>query len=211
MKLIENPMIACDVMSFITLTQISAIQADDSIDIKQKQIIQHKMLLAGGVFCGVASEFHKYEFIVDDVKYPILISPSMATIGESDSRDGAYVYITRNQGGFYEMPKPDSRIENVICIYGSFDIENPCIEFYYGELLMCSVSIVTNDNQVVPHITMCDTDDLKDEFMKQSYQLIQESAQSAIASITLSFMAGYKEGYEKAIDEMNNNDNEGEE
>lgn len=205
MKLIENAMIGCDMMSVISLSQISAIQADDSIDIKQKQITTPKILLAAGVFGGVASGFHKHEFIVDDVKYPIILSPSIATIGESDSRDGAYVYITRNQGGFYEMPKPDSRIENVICIYGSFDIENPYVEFYYGELLMCSVSFIGNDSQVVPHITMCDTDDLKDEFMKQSYQLIQESAQSAIASINLSFMAGYKEGYEKAVDEMNNN------
>lgn len=209
MKLIENPMIGCDVMSFISLSQISAIQADDSIDVKQ--IIIHKMFLLGGIFCEVASKFHQHEFVVDDVKYPVLLTPSMATIGEPDSRDGAYVYITRNPEGFYNIPKPDSRIENVICIYGSFDIENPHVEFYYGELLMCSVSFITNNNQVVPHIIMCDTDDLKDEFMKQSYQLIQESVQSAIASITLSFMAGYKEGYEKAIDEINNNDTEGEE
>lgn len=205
MKLIENPMIVCDVMSFISLTQISAIQTDDSVDIKRKQIIVPKILLAASIFCGVASEFHKHEFIVDDVKYPIILSPSMATIGEPFSRDGAYVYITRNQEDFNKIPKPDSRIKNVICIYGSFDIENPCIEFYYGELLMCSVSFIENGNLVVPHITMCDTDDLKDEFMKQSYQLIQESTQSAIASINLNFMAGYKEGYEKAIDEINNN------
>ncbi|MBR5296365.1 MAG: hypothetical protein IKU29_00640 [Parabacteroides sp.] len=205
MKLIENEMTRCDLMSVISLSQIGTIQADDSIDIKRKQIIMSKILLAGAVFDGVACGFYKHEFIVDDVRYPILLSPSMATIGEPDSRDGAYVYITRNQGGFYKMPKPDSRIENVICIYGSFDIENPCVEFYYGELLMCSVSFIENGNQVVPHITMCDTDDLKDEFMNQSYQLIQEFAQSAIASINLSFMAGYKEGYEKAANEMNNN------
>ena len=211
MKLIENPMTSCDLMSIISLSQISAIQADDSIDITQKQIIVPKILLAAGVFGRVACEFHKREFVVDDVGYPIKLSLSMATIGEPDSRDGAYVYITRNQEGFNKMPKPDSRIENVICIYGNFDIENPCVEFYYGELLMCTVSFIATDNQVVHRMTMCDTDDLKDEFMKQSYQLIQESVPEAIATFSEIFMDGYKEGYEKAANEMNNNDTEGEE
>lgn len=198
MILVENPMIQCDVMSYISLAQASAAMYDQSLDPKTKQKIHNKTILAGAIFCGVALAFNEKKFIVDDIEYSAILTPSIATIGESDSRDGAYVYITRNQGGFYELPKPDSRIDDVICIYASFDVETPVIEFYYGELLMCSVSIVD-----IPHMTMCDKDELKDEFMKQAYSIIETRVQDAIAKVQLSTMAGYKDGYNAALNELN--------
>lgn len=198
MKLVENPMIQCDVMSYISLAQASAAMYDQSLDPKTKQKIQNKTIFVGTIFCGVALAFNEKKFIVDDIEYKIILTPSIATIGEPDSRDGAYVYITRNQGGFYELPKPDSRIDDVICIYASFDVENPVIEFYYGELLMCSVSIVD-----IPHMTMCDKDELKDEFMEQAYSIIETNVQDSIAKVQLSYMSGYKDGYNRALNESN--------
>lgn len=199
MKLLENPMIHCDIMSFISLSQSHAVFCDNSIDMNEKQKIQRGLTLAGGIFCGVAIAFNEQKTVVDDVEYSYMLSPSMATIGEPDSRDGAYVYMTRNPGGFYEMPEPDSRIEDGICIYSNFDINNPCVEFYYGETLICSVSIGD-----VPHMTMCDKNELKDEFMSEAYSLIEKNVQSAITQITITYMAGYKKGLEDMQKEGDN-------
>ena len=199
MKLVENPMIQCDVMSFISLSQSHAVLCDKSLEMNEKQKIQRGLTLAGGIFCGVAIAFNEQKTVVDDVEYSYLLSPSMATIGEPNSRDGAYVYMTRNPGGFYEMPEPDSRIEDGICIYANFDINNPCVEFYYGETLICSVLIGD-----VPHMTMCDKNELKDEFMSEAYSLIEKNVQTAITQITITYMAGYKKGLDDMQKEGNN-------
>lgn len=191
MKLVETPMINCDIMSFISLSQSHAVLYDKSLEMDEKQKIQHGLTLASAIFCSGALAFNDKKTVVDDVEYSYTLTPSMATIGEPDSRDGAYVYISRNPGGFFELPEPDSRIEDVICIYASFDIKKPCVEFYYGETLICSVSI-----EGVPHMTMCDKDLLEDEFMSEAYSLIESGVQTAITQITISYMAGYKKGYE---------------
>lgn len=202
MKLFENPMVHCDIMSFISLTQASAAMVDESLDQKQKQAVQHRMMLAGAIFCNVAIAFNESKVEHDGVEYPFRLTPSMATIGEPNSRDGAYVYITA-QGGFKKLPEPDTREDDVICIYANFDVNNPSVEFYYGDLLMCSVSILTNDQiQVLPHMTMCDKDKLEDKWMESAYKIIEEGVQSAITTVHLNFMAGYKKGYEAAEKEI---------
>lgn len=196
MRLVENPIMGCDVMSFISLTQTSAIMMDMSIDMSEKQKLERGLTTVAAVFCGVAVAFHNEKIEVDGIEYTYLLTLSMATIGEPDSRDGAYVYIARNSKAFHEMPKPDSRIEDVICIYASFDIENPFVEFYYGDIKMCTVTI---PKEGIPHVTMCDKNILSDEFMSIAYDLINKAATASITNVEMTRLHGYKRGYDAAM------------
>lgn len=196
MRLIENPMIGCDVMSFISLAQISAIMMDGSSDMNEKLKLERGLTTAAAVFCGVAIAFHNAKVEVDGVECPYLLTPSMATINEPDSRDGSYIYITTNPGGFYEMPKPDSRIENGICIYASFDIENPFVEFYYGDIVMCTVTI---PKEGIPQITMCDKALLKDAYMQNAYEVISNACTTSITNVEMARLHGYKKGHDAAM------------
>lgn len=202
MKLVENPMIPCDLMSYISLTQAAAAMYDRTLDAVEQNYIQKGMMLVGSIFCGGAIAVKDTKLNIDGVDCQYWLTPTICTIGEEGSRDGVYAYASINPDTSAGLPEPDSRIDNTVCIYGSFDIKNPFVEFYFGDLLMCKVDIVTNDMQVIPHQVMCDKDKLTNEQMEQTYEAINKGVLDSIAQMNMVYMKGYKEGLDMAKGEI---------
>jgi hypothetical protein len=127
-----------------------------------------------------------------------MMTPSMCTIGEPDSRDGCYVYCVSNSEKLPKLPKPDQRIDDVVCIYGSLDLSNPVVEYYYGDTLIGKVEILVDGNQAIPHQTMCDEEVLTSDEMHQVYDIINQGILDAIAQVNINQMRGYKAGRDAA-------------
>ena len=203
MKLVENPMIPCDLMSYISLTQAVAAMNDRTLYPVEQNYIQKGMILVGSIFCGGAIAVKDTKLNIDGVDCQYWLTPTICTIGEEGSRDGVYAYASINPDTSAGLPEPDSRIDNGVCIYGSFDIKKPFVEFYFGDLLMCKVDIVTNDMQVIPHQVMCDKDKLTNEQMEQTYEAINKGVLDAIAQVNMAYVKGRKDGYNMGLNELN--------
>lgn len=186
MKLIElRPQRQIDLMSTMMLGQSMYAQFDDSLSNKDEELLIKKAQLLGAIFCGTAITLSENGFMV---------SPSLMSIGESDSRDGVYVYATTNNEQF--TLKMDKRIPDGFCIYGTINLDEPKLEIYYGEELAFNVVFCVDGLQVVPKIEEHESS-LSDELRK----LISDSINEHIMKIHISFAAGFKAGMEAAAEE----------
>lgn len=191
MKFIENPLVKGmpDLMSYLSITQAGFAMYDETISFQDKQIVNAKTMHMSTEFCNVAIK-------LNDAGY--MMTPSMCSIGESDSRDGCYVYCVSNAEKLPKLPKPDQRIDDVVCIYGSLDLSNPVVEYYYGDTLIGKVEILVDGNQAIPHQTMCDKEVLTSDEMHQVYDIINQGILDAIAQVNINQMRGYKAGRDAA-------------
>lgn len=192
MKLIElRPQGQIDLMSTMMLGQAMYSHIDRALSPAEIKVFDEKSNLIGAIFCGVAISLNENGFIV---------SPTLMSINEPNSRDGVYVYASKTRDP--NMLTLDSRIDG-FCIYGTVDLTEPKIEIFYGEELVFAVNIIVDGTQVVPKIEEHPSDSLNDDIRK----IIIDSINENIMKIHIAFAAGYKAGMEAAAEAMFSEDN----
>ena len=191
MKFIENPLIGNmpDLMTYLSLTQAGAAMYDETISFYDKQIIDAKTIYTSAAFCNAAIKLQDSGYI---------LTPSMCTIGEPDSRDGVYIYCISKDKPRPKRPEPDQRIDGAICIYGSLDLSNPVVEYYYGDTLLGKVEILVDGNQAIPHQTMCDKESLTSDEMCEAYDIINQGILDGIAQVKINQIRGFQYGMDAA-------------
>ena len=181
MILMELPN-ALDLMTLITLGQSQYKMFNTELPFDEKMKISDKMTIIGAVFCGTV--IHINEKTNNEYK----MSSTIATINEPGFRDGVYCYVLKNPPPM--VPEPDSRIEDGYSFYGSYDINEPFVEIWFGETLVCKIETVASSDRYIAHPVMCE----KSMVPEDVYNMVNEGILTSITQLNLTTLAGYKAG-----------------
>ncbi len=189
MKLIElKPQGQVDLMTTMMLGQAMYLGIDKTLSDAEKSIVNQKASLIGAIFCGVCIKMTENGW---------LLSPTLMAINEPEIADGVYAYITQrsNQG----IPEIGTKSQGDFMVYGTVDLTDPRVEVYYGSELVCTVNIIVDGKQVVPKVSDCRTTD--SQLNDSDYKVIEDAINENVMGVHLSFVAGYKAGYDAATAE----------
>jgi hypothetical protein len=193
MKLVEIPG-SIDLMTILTIGQVyyKKFEAFKMADVAAEAFsINEKMMSIGCSFCGTA--LHIQNILGD--KY--VLTPTVAYIGEEGFRDGVCSYCILDPD-MNVLPEYDSRIDNAFCFFGSYDLDQPFVEIWYGDVLVCKAETTFINGHWCIHSTMCD-ESLVDHDI---HDLVNNSILDAITRLNMVKMAGYKYGKDLAEQEM---------
>ena len=193
MKLVEIPG-SIDLMTILAIGQAyyKRFETFENGDVTAEALaINEKMMAIGCAFCGTALHIQN----ILGGKY--VLTPTVAYIGEEGFRDGVCSYCILDPD-MNVLPEYDSRIDNAFCFFGSYDLDQPFVEIWYGDVLVCKAETTFVNGHWCIHSTMCD-ESLVDHDI---YDLVNNSILDAITRLNMSKIAGYKYGKELAEQEM---------
>ena len=193
MKLVEIPG-SIDLMTILAIGQAYYKRFEtfkDGDAAAEALSINEKMMAIGCAFCGTA--LHIQNMLGG--KY--VLTPTVAYIGEEGFRDGVCSYCISDPD-MNVLPEYDSRIDGAFCFFGSYDIDQPYVEIWYGDVLVCKAETTFINGHWCIHSTMCD-ESLVDHDI---HDLVNNSILDAITKLNITKMAGYKHGKDLAEQEM---------
>ena len=191
-----------DLLTQWTFSKIPEIHSDPSMEFNEKRIMVDKLVMLGAVYCGTALGIQKRY----TEKYNM--TGTVLAVDEENVPDGVYCYASPL--GIDKLKEHDvahhvgSRFEDCFTLYSSTDIDEQKVVIWYGKRIICTVKIVNDGNQVIPHQVVPALDVLPDEATKKACEITQEALMEAIAMYTASRAAGFKQGYKQAQEDMEN-------
>ena len=191
-----------DLLTQWTFSQIPEIMNNPELEFTEKRIMTDKLVMLGAVYCGTALGIRKRYDEKYDMTGTVLISD------EENIPDGVYCYASPL--GIDKLKEHDvahhvgSRFEDCFTLYSSTDIDEQKIVIWYGDRMICTVQIINDGNQVIPHQVVPALDVLPDDATKKACEITQEALMEAIAMYNTTRMAGFKQGYKQAQEDIEN-------
>lgn len=189
-----------DLLTQWTFSKIPEINADPTLEFNEKRIKVDKLVMLGAVYCGTALGIQKRY----DEKYNMTATVLVAD--EENVPDGVYCYASPL--GIGKLKEHDvahhvgSRFDDCFTMYSSTDIDEQKVVIWYGERIICTVKIINDGNQVIPHQVIPALDVLPDDATKKACEITQEALMEAIAMYTASRAVGFKHGYKQAQEDI---------
>lgn len=191
-----------DLLTEWTFSQIPEIMNNPELEFNEKRIITDKLVMLGAVYCGTALGIRKRY----DEKYNM--TGTVLIADEENIPDGVYCYASPL--GIDKLKEHDvahhvgSRFDDCFTLYSSTDIDEQKVVIWYGDRIICTVKIINDGNQVIPHQVAPALDVLPDDATKKACEITQEALMEAIAMYNTTRMAGFKQGYKQAQEDIEN-------
>ena len=182
-----------DLLTQWTFSQMPEIMNNPELEFNEKRIITDKLIMLGAVYCGTALGIQKRYDEKYNMTGTVLISD------EENIPNGVYCYASPL--GIDKLKEHDvahhvgSRFE---------DIDEQKVVIWYGDRIICTVQIINDGNQVIPHQVVPALDVLPDDATKKACEITQEALMEAIAMYNTTRMAGFKQGYKQAQEDIEN-------
>ena len=191
-----------DLLTQWTFSQIPEIMNNPELEFNEKRMMNDKLIMLGAVYCGTALGIQKRYDEKYNMTGTVLISD------EENIPNGVYCYASPL--GIDKLKEHDvahhvgSRFEDCFTLYSSTDIDEQKVVIWYGDRIICTVQIINDGNQVIPHQVVPALDVLPDDATKKACEITQEALMEAIAMYNTTRMAGFKQGDKQAQEDIEN-------